>query len=108
MKDAVTIAEDCGLDETRANLLKQIMSEPDNPETYEGVVESIIGALYRRIERLDEEKQIAIAYIKDVYCDYEAQYNDALTEAADSHERFDEACDALRSLGENPPPMEVE
>lgn len=55
MKDTKQIAETCGLDPTRADLLERIMNSPDDNETRIGVVESIIGALYRRIEKLEEE-----------------------------------------------------
>jgi hypothetical protein len=64
------IAKDCGADE---DLLRDVME--DNFQT-EGALEEelceTIGALYRRIEKLEEEKKVAVfalQCVKDEYCE---------------------------------------
>ena len=56
MKTVQQIAKDCGLTPGQASLLYACMISPDGNETVIDVLETIIGALYRRIEKLEEEK----------------------------------------------------
>lgn len=56
MRTTKQIADDCGLDRVQESLLTGLLDSPDNLDTHLGLLESIIGALYRRIEKLEEEK----------------------------------------------------
>lgn len=51
-KTTEQIAKDCGLSEFAANRISEILK--DGGPTFDG---SIIGSLYRRIEKLEEEKE---------------------------------------------------
>jgi len=69
MKDTKQIIEDCGIADTRAgSFLAGIVYRKFTPYHADGAIEEtmgeIIGALYRRIEKLEEEKECHIAEIK--------------------------------------------
>lgn len=49
------VADDCGLDEPATRLLKEIMATPDSDEDELARVGNIVGALYRRIENLQDQ-----------------------------------------------------
>jgi hypothetical protein len=61
MKDTKQIIDDCGIADTRAgSFLADIVYRKFTPSHADGAIEEtmgeIIGALYRRIEKLEEEK----------------------------------------------------
>ena len=69
MKDTKQIIEDCGIANTRAgSFLALIVSRKFTPFHADGAIEEtmgqIIGALYRRIETLEEEKECLLAEVK--------------------------------------------
>jgi len=53
MKTTQEIAADCGLDEDDARLLRWALNERNRSTQGEGLLCGIIGALYRRIEKLE-------------------------------------------------------
>ena len=65
MKTTNQIALDCGMDAARANWLHRILSRPDEEDSEVGHLESIIGALYRRIEKLDYFTDAQAAALKE-------------------------------------------
>ena len=57
MKDTKQIADECGLDDRKARLLDRILNEFTKPDSEcEETHHEIIGALYRRIEKLEEKR----------------------------------------------------
>lgn len=64
MKELKQIAKDCGLTSGQESLLYGIMMRPDGDDaTVIGAQDNIIGALYRRIEKLEEENA---SFVKDM------------------------------------------
>lgn len=55
MKTIDTIAEACGLDPARTKILKRVLDDTLGGGAMEQELQEIIGALYRRIDRMDIE-----------------------------------------------------
>lgn len=63
MKTAEQIAADCHMNEHESNLLAEIMGDHKN-----GITEEIIGALYRRIEKLEEKvDELWVSECEDIF-----------------------------------------
>jgi len=60
-KTTQQIAEDCGLDTNAVHLLGLALKTPDSDTDETAKLGAIIGALYRRIERLEDWKTEAIS-----------------------------------------------
>jgi hypothetical protein len=63
MKDIKQIAADCGIEKLADQLKRRVETEP-----FKGIlsdIDTIIGALYRRIEKLEEEKAKAKQLVTD-------------------------------------------
>lgn len=84
MKNTETIAAECGLDSAMSEMLDRILEDrfpPSHP--LEASAHDIIGALYRRIEKLEEEKAAAYAELRKHWSTISAVFDRSVWDAAE-------------------------
>lgn len=80
MKSVAEIARDCGMTAGHASLMAGVLARPVNPDPVLGALgqmDAIVGALYRRIEKLESEKQSVIDEAKDAQVALNGDSSDA-------------------------------